>query len=235
MGRRYPSDPACANHCLAWSMFEDCREADSSTMQHIESCDTCTRWLEDARLRLAAHEEQSTQPLEGTRVHEIGLELKRELAIERRRRFLKVGVLAGALLGAGGGIRAWIGSSNSGQPPVSPIETHRKSQFTQFEGLFHNGGLPALSNVVTSGTQKQIRWMFKWIAQEEVAAAYPILLAALADPRKEVRKEAAGRLGRIPPASLKSDLSQIRLAASNESDPAVRQLLEFVASRIDKS
>ena len=153
--------------------------------------------------------------------------------LEKRRRFLKNGAFAGVLLLAGGGLGAgFVASNGVTSSGKSATELAFADVYKELDRLFLSDGNRALAGILETSEERDVTLMFDWIEAERVLSAYPVLLSGLEDPRREIRRDAAGRLRRIPPAQLTTYSARIRGAVSTERDSVIRTMLEGLAAGV---
>ena len=150
-----------------------------------------------------------------------------------RRRFLKLGVITGAILGVCGATSGWGGAAASVIWPIPVLDEALAARFKIFDAIRRQSGVSALVDVLSAGKIDDVQIMFKWIEEEAVVSAYPLLVAALTDSRLEIRTHAAGRLTRVPMRRLKQQLAKIRLAASSEQDSLTCEMLQQLANDVE--
>jgi len=206
-------------------------------MKHLTSCPDCSKWLESARLRLAAWESECVG---NTGIGKLARQRADDATVvdrrDRRRLFLKGSVAAAVMAAVGSSVWAWKWGPGGTATKNSHLTAGEilESRLLQIDGDFEKYGNSGLMAIVADGTMDDIQKLFQWIDSRRIASTYGVLVASLADRRSTVRFEAAATMGLLPPGEMRGFAGALRAAENVETDPELHAILGQVALQTEK-
>lgn len=153
---------------------------------------------------------------------------------DSRRRFLVAAAAGLLVLGIGGwSFRKLTATKVNPTGPLSTPATVMND--SRMDALWSQGGDASIRALLSSGTEDEVRRIYRWIAARSKSSLYADMVNGLGDSRIAVVRFALAQLWTVPPIALKPHLALMTSINAAQSNPKLKSETSDLIVIITKS